>query len=170
MVTEIWKDVVGYSGIYEDSNLGRVRSLDRLDTAGRKRKGRILKQTLSNYLRVILCNGKKKTRLVHQLVCETFIGPRPEGKEVCHGPSGKLDNSLTNLRYGTHSENALDRNRDGTSGRNRRAVIRSDDREFISQSEAARVTNCAQGDISKCCKGKLKTVGGYGWEYADGTD
>lgn len=168
METEIWKDVVGYEGIYDVSDKGRVRSLSRLNSIGRKLKGRILKQNPdgSGHLCVALHNGKQKTRKVHQLVCEAFIGPRPEGKEVCHGPNGQLDNSTSNLCYGTHRENQRDMIRDGTH--TVVPVIRGDGRKFISQSEAALTIGCRPQQISKCCSGKRKTVGGFTWRYADG--
>jgi len=51
---------------------------------------------------------------VHHLVAAAFIGPRPEGSEVCHGPGGFLDNRAVNLRYDTHHENIRDKIADGT--------------------------------------------------------
>lgn len=166
---EIWKDVVDYVDIYKVSDFSRVRSLDRVNHIGRKYKGRIRKQNLDSYgyLQLVLCkNGIVETRTVHQLVCEAFLGPCPEGMEVCHGPNGILDNSLANLRYGTHTENAQDMIRDGTY--RGIPVIRGDGKEFISQSEAARVSGCDQSSINKCCRGKQKTAGGYTWRYKDG--
>jgi len=65
--------------------------------------------------------GKPHLRMVHRLVLETFIGPRPLGMECCHGPSGKLDNSIGNLVWGTRSKNyGEDRVRDGTHCRGER--------------------------------------------------
>lgn len=166
-MNEIWEDVIDYVDIYHVSDFGRVRSLDRVSCRGYKLKGSIRKLCPNTYghLHVNLCkNGKQKTRKVHQLVCEAFIGPCPEGMEVCHGANGKLDNSLTNLHYGTPSENQQDRFRDGTS--NNKAVIRGDGREFVSQTEGARVSGCNRSSITACCKGKQKTAGGFTWRYA----
>lgn len=56
-------------------------------------------------------------RNVHQLVLETFAGPRPPGKIACHGPNGTADNSLSNLSWQTYKQNTLDRLRDGTDNR-----------------------------------------------------
>lgn len=166
-MNEVWKDVIGYGGSYQVSNLGRVRGLDRLTTSGRRWKGRILKQNPDSrgYLGVNLHAGTGKKRMVHQLVCETFIGPKPTGKEVCHGPNGKRDNSVSNLRYGTHSENLQDRHRDGTF--NGISVICSDGRKFVSGREAARITGCDPSSIMRCCKGQIKTSLGLSWKYKD---
>jgi len=59
--------------------------------------------------------GKKTTRLVHRVILETFVGPCPPKHESLHGPNGVVDNSAGNLRWGTRSENELDKARDGTS-------------------------------------------------------
>ena len=119
---EQWKPVHGYEGIYEVSRHGRVRSVDRTVTYsdGRvcRRKGKILRTTLDKYgYKVVgLCNqGRQKTRTVHSLVAEAFIGTRPEGMEVCHNDGNKTNNHVDNLRYGTSRENALDRLRHGTN-------------------------------------------------------
>lgn len=65
------------------------------------------------YLKVNLRDtlGGVKTRMVHTLVAEAWIGPRPFRHDVCHGPGGTADNCLSNLRYGTRSENEADKRR-----------------------------------------------------------
>lgn len=119
---ERWRPVVGYEGLYEVSDQGRVRSLDRVAfLQGRHKRpsrGRVLKpgSNRRGYVHVGLHkDGKRTTYTVHALVAQAFIGPRPEGMHVCHGPGGKADNSLANLRYGTPKENQADRHRDGTA-------------------------------------------------------
>jgi hypothetical protein len=124
LMQELWAPVVGWEGLYEVSDLGRVKSLARQVT---QRAGvvasvreRILRPGTdsSGYLQVCLHkNGDSRMWLVHHLVTRAFIGPRPEGLEVRHGKNGKLDNSLANLCYGTHKQNCEDRIRDGVSGR-----------------------------------------------------
>ena len=120
--SERWKPVKGYEGIYEVSNHGRVRSLDRVVTYSdgrvRRHKGKILSAPLSRdgYPAVNLhTQGRLKKRTVHSLVAEAFVGPRPEGMEVCHNDGSKTNNHVDNLRYGTRSENMLDRVRHGTN-------------------------------------------------------
>lgn len=162
---ERWLPVVGYEGTYEVSDLGRVRSLDRVDAAGQNLKGRILKPSpkSSGHLLVTLCNGNRRMSPVHRLVMEAFVGPCPEGREVCHYPDhDKTNNRLDNLMYGTRSENKL---QSAESGLNTKRVRRSDGREFISASEASRRTNISVGRISEACTGKQKTAGGFKWEY-----
>ena len=101
---------------YEVSNDGQVRSLDRINARGDRLKGRVLSLWFNGegYRQVDLCiDGKRLTRKVHSLVAEAFIGPRPDGHEVAHGPGGQLDNSVGNLSYKTHRENSCeDKNRD----------------------------------------------------------
>lgn len=119
-MAEIWKPVVGYEGHYEVSNLGNVRSVDRtvVYKTGQTRhyKGRTLKLKPSHgYWRVELSRNSKPTCFqVHRLVLSAFVGPLPEGKEVCHNNGNPGDNRLENLRYGTKSENNLDRVKHGT--------------------------------------------------------
>jgi hypothetical protein len=74
------------------------------------RTSKVLKPFLTcGYLRVSLSkNGREKDRKVHQLMAETFIGPCPEGMEVCHNNGNALDNRLENLRYATHESNCGD--------------------------------------------------------------
>ena len=120
-MTETWKQIPGTCGIYEASNLGRVRSVDRLETQinGRKylRKGRILAahKIKSGYLQVSpRVNGKPFERLVHRLVLAAFTGYFPQGLQVCHNNGNPLDNRIENLRWGTYSDNVYDRVKHGT--------------------------------------------------------
>lgn len=120
-IVETWRPVANYEGVYEVSNLGRVRTLERRVKfcRGRTRvqKGKILSQKLSDkgYCYVEFWkNGHRKVKTVAHLVAEAFIGPRPQGLFVLHGPNGKIDNSVQNLSYGTAKENNYDRLRDGT--------------------------------------------------------
>ncbi len=120
--TERWLPVAGYEGLYEVSDLGRVRSLPRQTRRG-VRGGKILKPQTSagskGYLFVNLCrDGTMWHVAVHRLVLEAFDRPCPPGMEARHGPGGKLDASLVNLRWGTRAENVgPDRLRDGQDNR-----------------------------------------------------
>jgi hypothetical protein len=108
---EKWKDIPEYAGSYQVSDLGRVRSLDRVVKCknGRefKRKGKILKQGNKNgYKFVNLCYGNSVS--VHTLVAKAFLGERPDKMDVCHINGNKSYNRLSNLEYGTRSKNNLD--------------------------------------------------------------
>lgn len=111
---EVWLPVVGYAGLYEASSLGQVRSLYRAGTRGRVLRQHVSKST--GYLYVVLYRDARRSQQnVHTLVAGAFLGPRPEGRETRHGPGGRLENAITNLGYGTQSQNSgEDRRRDGT--------------------------------------------------------
>lgn len=128
---ENWRPVVGYEGLYEVSDWGRVRSVDRVirqknrwgNVAPRRLSGKILQPTVDKgrfaYGRLqVKLGGKSKreqrTRLVHHLVLEAFVGPRPEGTEAAHGDGNAANNRLANLRWATPLENAQDKRRHGT--------------------------------------------------------
>ena len=169
---EQWRDVVGYEDYYQVSNMGRVRSVDRVvsgKSGPTKLKGRILRSNPSNqygHLVVDLCKGGvRQTIPIHQLVAVAWIGPRPDHQQVRHGPNGVQDNSVANLCYGTQSEDGLDKRRDGTHGG--RPVRRSDGVEFINMAVAAEETGCNYTNIGYVCRGQRKHTGGYGWEYMD---
>lgn len=111
-MTEEWRAVVGYEGLYEVSSLGRVRSLDRtVPYSGgtpRRVKGREIRcePNANGYPRVSLSG--RKFKLIHVLVAEAFLGPKPELCEVRHLNGNRADPRLSNLAYGTQSENAHD--------------------------------------------------------------
>lgn len=105
---EIWKDIEGYEGKYQVSNLGRVRSLDR-KIGNYFRQGKVLKPcvTRNGYLQVYLYNKNSimKPRRIHRLVANAFI-PKPKDKlEVNHIDGNKNNNNMENLEWCTSSEN-----------------------------------------------------------------
>ena len=117
---EEWKGIEGYEGRYQVSNKGRVKSLARSFFRTRKNRKscwvkvteRILKpgrETQGHVFVVLSREGEQKMHRIHHLVLAAFVCPRPKGKECCHYPDKTPDNNrLENLRWDTHSENALD--------------------------------------------------------------
>ena len=115
---EIWKDVPGYEGAYQASNLGNVRSLDRIvtrsDGVSAYTKGKVLKPTYNKKTKYHKVTFAGKQFNLHTVIYMTFYGPIPKGMVVRHGIKGSLDNSIENLSIGTQSDNELDKIRDGT--------------------------------------------------------
>lgn len=109
---EIWRKIPGWEN-YEASSLGRIRSIDRKDTIGRRVRGKVraLTPNEKGYLQVqVSKDGKKFSRKVHALVCAAFHGARPDGDIVTrHLDGNQLNNVPTNLAWGTRSENNYDR-------------------------------------------------------------
>jgi hypothetical protein len=147
MEEEIWKAIPGNLG-YEVSNLGRVRSLKR-------KTPRILKPCYyRGYLQVHLSNGKKgdiSQRRIHNLVMLAFVGPRPEGLEVCHEDDNPANNRLDNLRYDTHLANMQDAVKQGR-------MIRKLSREQKTQITKDRANGLSARGIAKKYKVSDTTI------------
>ena len=181
---ETWKDVRGYEGLYQVSDLGRIRSLGRVVNSkngsyGKKRE-RILTQevTVFGYCRVRLfdAEGKAKHYAVHRLVAQEFIG-NPEGLEINHKNEIKTDNRVENLEictskyncnYGTRNKRLSEMN---TEKKDLwcKGVVQKDLNgnviaRYESRLDAERKTGICNRHISQCCNGRRKTVGGYIWE------
>lgn len=177
MVRE-WRDICGYDGLYQVSDDGLVRSLDREEVTkdGRKRyrPSSVIKQQSDGkgYLRVGLCkDGVSKTYLVHRLVAIAFI-PNPEGKEqVNHIDENKKNNSVKNLEWVTNSENLAygkAKLRNAISG-SRPVVLIGKGKKLVIQSAtlAEKAGYVSSRAIQNCCTGRQKTAGGYKWQYLD---
>ena len=173
-IIEIWRDIPNYEGLYQISNLGRVKSFYGL-------KEKILKPGILNngYYRVILCKQSiKKTYLVHRLVWETFNGTIPEGLQVNHLNEVKTDNRLSNLNLMTQKENINWGTRNERiakkqiNGKCSKPVLQFtlDNilvKEYQSTMQVERETGFANQHISACCNGKYKTAYGYKWRYKE---
>ena len=171
-MTEIWKDIPEYEGLYQASNLGNIRG-----PKGWNLKPCIDKKT--GYSHVILCKNGNKGKYVHRLVWEAFNGPIPSGLEVNHiDEKNKQDNSLSNLElmthkqncnYGTRNERAnMTKRQHGTLGLNVKRVAQvGPDFKLIkvhkSLTEACDWTGAKLPNISACCKDKNKFAKGFHW-------
>jgi hypothetical protein len=115
-MSEQWKDIPGFEGRYQVSDLGRVRSIDhrvRVVVHGvettRLSPGKMLKPgRMGGREHVSVAIGKGNSMPVHYLVALAFIGPRPEGYDVAHGDGDASNNRVGNLRYATRASNNQD--------------------------------------------------------------
>ena len=167
---EIWKDIKEYEGLYQVSNLGRVRSLPRTarnNNGYRKVVERFLKLNLVYGYFTARLNKNNKGRLfkVHRLVAEAFI-PNPENKPCIDHINGcRTDNRVENLRWVTYKENS---NNIITKLRFRRlsnVLCTETGIIYTSATDAEKETGIHRSSISAVCQGKVKTAGGYHWEY-----
>lgn len=170
---EIWKDIEGYEGYYQVSNLGRVKSLERL-VIGKNGKryfceSKELFGTVDStgYLMVTLRkDGTRKTISVHRLVAKTFI-PNPDGKPtVDHINRVTTDNRVDNLRWATMSEQAD--NRDDTKREKPVIGIKGETVLYFESVSKAERHGFNQSAICNCCRGRVKTHHGYTWYYFKG--
>lgn len=171
---EIWKDIKGYEGLYQVSNLGRVKRLsglvrNRYGNGTAKHKGRILKDYINTqgyHCIKLYRDGKRKYFSVHRLVYMAFKCDIPEGMQVNHISEDKNNNALNNLNLMTPKENANYGTRnERTRKKLGKKVIMDEDNEFDSIKEAAKFLGCAATNVSKCCRNITHTACGHTFRY-----
>ena len=169
-MVEIWKDIKGYEGKYQVSNLGNVRSLNWRNTG--TVRNLYLKPQNEGYLLVELANkGKTHTFSVHRLVANHFVSGYREGMVVNHLNEVKTDNRAENLEWCTHRENCTYGTSLERSSRNRKKPIEQIDKNgkvvcVWAGAVDAESHGFDRKTISACCIGKVKFHKGYMWRYA----
>lgn len=173
-MSESWKDVVGYEGRYEVSNLGRVRSVRRTCSSSqgveRTVPAKILTGTLwGPYPSVTLfMDGVRCRRKLAHLVLEAFVGPRLEGQEACHNDGVYTNSSLDNLRYDTRAGNFADKVRHGTHQRGERNGHRKLTEIEIRAIRAAKGTQQDIADVFGICQPHVSDIkNGKAWSHLD---
>jgi len=167
---EKWCDVVNYESIYQVSNLGRFRSLDR--DRDINRKGKILKPSMrqNGYLFLRLSKkGYVSSFLAHRLVASHFVKGYKEGLDVNHKDGNKSNNSAYNLEWVTRAENirhAFDTglmNRESISIPVRCINEKTKEQMYFKSIREAERNGFHQSNISLCLNGKQKTHKGFKW-------
>ena len=188
-MNEIWKDIPNYEGLYQVSNFGRIKKLNKKMIVKQENrtfiyhsKERMLKpqKEKTGYFNVVLYNATNKKHFkVHRLVAEAFI-PNPENKpQVNHIDGNKQNNCVSNLEFCTNGENqihawgtGLQKRYIGKENPKSKKVKQFDiNNKYIKTwdciREVERTLKIKNYNITSCCKGKRKTAGGYIWRYAN---
>lgn len=160
---EIWKDIRGYEGLYQVSDLGRVR---------RGNKLLHLNTNTYGYKHITLCkNNVPKTVVVHKLVADAFIENPQSKPQINHKDGNKENNTVANLEWVTQGDN--NRHAIKTKLRKARKILLVDGedntiREFNNRMEINDFLgrDVCQDLITRCCNGQRKTAYGYIWRYA----
>lgn len=165
---EIWKDVKGYEGLYQISNLGNVRSMNWRNTGCIKNL--YLKPHCKGYLQVELHkNAKRKMFTVHRLVALHFVNGYENGKVVNHKNEDKTDNRADNLEWVSSSFNRLySRNEEHCCDMpvNQYSLSGNFLKRWSSPRAIKSVLGYSDWSIKECCNGNRKQAYGYKWQYA----
>ncbi len=192
---EIWKDVVGYEGLYQVSNLGNVKSLDRENNfIGKNQaksykctqliKGRMLKPKVSRGYNIVTLyqNHKRQMIFVHRLVAQAFISNPNDYNIINHKNSIRNDNRVENLEWCTYSHNnkeafrvGFNKPRYGGENPSARKILQYDlDNNFIREWDSIATACCtlkmSRSSITKCLSGERKTAYKNKWKYAKDTE
>ena len=170
---EVWKNIKGYEGLYQISNLGNVKSF-------KNKNEKLLKPQAdkNGYLRLGLRKeNNRKFYSIHRLVAQHFIDNPSNKKQVNHIDGDKTNNVVSNLEWVNPVENTQHAWNNGLCETCRESsrirckkygksvICITTGKVFISASEAGRVTNINPSSISNCCRGGLKSAG----KLSDGT-
>ena len=158
---EIWKPIEGFEGLYEISNIGRVKSIGTYNTCKRGIMNPMIDS--DGYLHVRLYNNSvSKDIAIHRLVAIAFI-PNPNNyRYVNHKDENTKNNKVSNLEWCTNSYNLI-------YSKGKKVAQYTKEGEFIKEfnciADASRECNIPTTNISKCCKGKRYSAGNFIWRY-----
>lgn len=178
---EIWKDIKGYEGLYQVSNFGRVKSLER--TVNNYPRGTrrlpekirlgVVNKSLGYRMLALAKDGKPKSFFVHRLVADAFLENPDSLPMVNHKDEDKTNNNVNNLEWCTAKYNMSYSNVFGSAkNKNSKPVCQYDYdgnliKEYASSHDAAEAMGVESYCISYCCQGKIGSVKGFLWKYAD---
>lgn len=163
MFIEEWKDILGYEGLYQVSNIGRIKLLH-------FNKELLLKPCFDGryYHITLFKNGKPKLYNIHRLVAKTFV-PNPKNLPcVNHKNENKKDNRAGNLEWCTYKYNL----NYGTSQKRRASkqckpvICIETGKKYKSMVDAGKQMGIGYKHIGDCCKGKRNIANGYHWKYS----
>ncbi len=185
---EIWKDINEYEGLYQVSNLGRLKSIGRYIVTGNRKRfmnGKILNGTKNEngYMFFALRKGGQyKSFKIHRLVATAFIDNPEQKRTVNHKNSIKDDNRVENLEWATHSENHLHSykigkrkpallGKSGILSQSGKCILQFTKtglyEDFhLSARMAEKSTGISHKHIGDVCVGRRKTTGGFIWRFA----
>lgn len=184
-IKEIWKDIKDFEGLYQISNLGNIKSLER-KVNGKLGSVRTLPEkhmipTNNGRGYLVIClhkYGKRYDRKIHRLVAEAFI-PNPDNlPTVNHIDGNKMNNCVDNLEWNTIQENCRHRQDNGLGNIEAATIAKykpimsiniktGETDTYSSLKEAANTLNCTIKGISKVLRGECKTHKGYRFEYVN---
>lgn len=171
---EIWKDICGFEGLYQVSDKGRVRSLDRIiwnkaSGAYQSLKGKVLKPIDNgDYWYVDLRNGKSHKKVsVHRLVAQSFLPNLTNLGYVNHKDENKRNNRLDNLEWCTPQYNAYYGKNTKTKLVIATNIITGAQKTYKSTREAEKLDGFSHTGISAACRGIQKTHKGHYWKYLE---
>lgn len=191
MEKEIWKDIVGYDGLYQVSNFGNIKSKERIVKNGNRvflKKEKILTPFLqkTGYLTITLLKDNKiKSHYIHRLVAITFIKNNFDLEQVNHKDGNKINNNANNLEWCSRSDNIKHAIKIGLFSKDvvlnkinkmnkkkRKSILQIKNNVIINEFESPTIagkqfSKLAGNNISACARGILKSAYGFQWKYKD---
>lgn len=171
---EIWKDVIGYEGLYQVSNFGNVKSLNYMKTG--KEKVLNARKNKYGYLCIALSKeGRKKFYFVHRLVAIAFISNPNNYPQVNHKDEDKTNNACFNLEwcsakynmtYGTRIQRFIESDINNPK-KSKKVLCIETGKIYPSVHQVQRDLGFSRSSVTLACLGKYKQAYGFHWKYID---